>query len=97
MPICTSLPYFCCACDQQRALGGVMAAGLFDVDVLARLQAEDGHGRMPVVGRGDGDGVDVLASRTLRKSFSVVGRVAQLALRLAAANLARMLLSTSQT
>jgi hypothetical protein len=27
--------------------------------MLARLQAEHGHGRMPVVGRGNGDGVNL--------------------------------------
>jgi hypothetical protein len=35
---------------------------LFDVDVLARVERVDRHPRMPVVGRGDQDGVDVFRS-----------------------------------
>ena len=34
--------------------------GLLDVDVLSGLQGPDGGERMPVIGRGDDDGVDVL-------------------------------------
>ena len=51
--------------DEERAFGGIVAAGLFDVDVLAGFDAGDGHGRVPVVGRGDGDGVDVFALEEL--------------------------------
>ena len=45
--------------DKQCALGGIVAAGLLDIDVFAGLESEDGHGRVPVVRRGDGDRVDV--------------------------------------
>ena len=43
------------------ALLDVVAAGLFHVDILARLHRPDGHHGMPVVGRGDRDSVDILA------------------------------------
>ena len=45
--------------DQQRALGGVVAAWFFNIDVLAGLHAGDGHRRVPVVGHGNGDGVNI--------------------------------------
>ena len=45
----------------HAALLHVVAAGLFHVDILARLHGPDGHQGVPVVGRGDRDGVDVLA------------------------------------
>ena len=32
----------------------------FDVGVLPRLACPDGHERVPVVGRDDGDGVEIL-------------------------------------
>ena len=51
--------------DQQRAFGGVVAARLLDVDMLAGLKSGDGHGRVPVVGRGDGDRIDVLGGEEL--------------------------------
>lgn len=37
-----------------------MRARLFDVDILASLTAPDGDERMPMIGSGDGDGVDFL-------------------------------------
>ena len=67
------LAVFLLRLDEQRAFGGVVAAGLFNVDVLARLQAGDGHGRMPVVGRGDGDGVYILEFQDLAEVLSVAG------------------------
>ncbi len=74
-----------------------MAGGLFDVDVLAGLEAEDGHGGVPVVGQGDGDGVDVFGG----EDFAVVavgcGGVAELLFGRGRQNLARMVESTSQT
>jgi len=36
-----------------------MRAGFFDVDIFAGLAGPDGHERVPVIGSGDGDGVDV--------------------------------------
>ena len=46
--------------DGDPALVDVVAARLLDVDVLAGLAGPDGHQRVPVVGRGDRDGVEVL-------------------------------------
>ena len=43
---------------EQVSLGGIVATGFFDVDVLAGVEGHHGHGRVPVVGRGDDDGVD---------------------------------------
>ena len=45
---------------QQRALGRIVAAWLFNIHMLPRLQSRDRHGRVPVVGSGDGDGVHFL-------------------------------------
>ena len=45
--------------DHQPRLGGVMAAGLLDVNMLAGLAAENGRRRVPEIRRGDGDGVEV--------------------------------------
>ena len=39
-------------------LENIVRAGLFDVHVLAGLAGPDGHQGVPVIGRGDGDGVD---------------------------------------
>ena len=64
-PIWQSLPYFFWASTSQVAFLGVVGAGLLDVDVLAGLEAEDGHGGVPVVGRGDGDDVDVFGGEDL--------------------------------
>src|SRR5688572_10284209 len=43
---------------QQLALTKAVAARLLDIDVLAGLERQHGGGRMPVVWRGDDDGVD---------------------------------------
>ncbi len=51
--------------DEEFALARVVAGGLFDVDVLAGLEAVDGHGGVPVVGHGDGDDVDVFGGEDL--------------------------------
>ncbi len=83
--------------DQQRALAGIVAAGFFNVDVLPGLKSEDGHRRMPVIGRGDGDGVDILALENLAKVLLALRRRSPSIWLVLAANLARMLLSTSQT
>ncbi len=42
------------------AFKDVVAAGFFDVNVFAGLASPDGDEGVPVVGRGDGDGVDVV-------------------------------------
>ena len=46
--------------DHLAAFPHGVRRGLLDVDVLAGLQRPDGGERVPVVGRGDDDGVDVL-------------------------------------
>jgi hypothetical protein len=46
--------------DHQPPLANVVAAGLLDVDVLARLAGQDCGRGVPVVGRGDGHGIDCL-------------------------------------
>jgi hypothetical protein len=48
--------------DKERALSRIVAARLFNIDVLAGLEAGDCHRSMPVVGCGDGYGVDVFRS-----------------------------------
>src|SRR6202034_1733384 len=59
------LAVFLLRTDEKRAFGGIVAAGFFDVDMLARLQSEDGQGCMPVIGRGDGDGVNIFEGENL--------------------------------
>lgn len=44
--------------DELDAFEDVMGDGLFDVDVFAGLHGPDGGEGVPVVGGGDGDGVD---------------------------------------
>ncbi len=51
--------------DHLAAFPHVVAGGLLDVDVLAGLAGPDGGQRVPVVGRGDGDGVDFLVVEEL--------------------------------
>jgi len=46
--------------DGDPALMNVVTAGLLDVDVLPRLSGPDRHERVPVIGRGDRDHIDVL-------------------------------------
>ena len=60
IPICTMRLYFARGRNHLRAFENVVAGGLLAVDVLARLAGPNGGQRMPVVGRGDGDRVDVL-------------------------------------
>ena len=59
-----------CACCSRRldhlaAFGDRQRQRLLAVHVLARLAGVDRHQRVPVVGRGDDDGVDVLAVEQL--------------------------------
>ncbi len=79
VPICTSFPILLLRLDQQRALGGIVTAWLFDVDVLARLQSRNRHRRVPVIGSGDGDCIHVFLLEDPAKSLSVAG-VSQLLL-----------------
>src|SRR6185436_15748142 len=45
--------------DHEAAIADVVRGRLLDVDVLARFTGEDGHGRVPVLGRGDDHRVDL--------------------------------------
>jgi len=67
------LSVFLLGLDEHLSFGGIVAAGLLDVDVLAGLQASDGHGRVPMVGRGDGDGVYIFVLENFAEVFSVAG------------------------
>ncbi len=51
--------------DDRCAFGWIMGEGLFDVDILSRFAAVDGHWHVPVVGAADQHGVDVLAIEDL--------------------------------
>ena len=51
--------------DHLPAFPDVVGEGLLDVDVLARLAGPDGGQGVPVVGRGDGHGVDGLVVEQL--------------------------------
>src|SRR5262249_27382529 len=44
--------------DRDAAFVDIVAARFLDVDILARLAGPNGHQGVPVVGRGDGDGVE---------------------------------------
>src|SRR5262249_16750828 len=43
----------------DAAFPNVVAARLFNIDVFACLSGPDRHQGVPVIGRGDGDGIDV--------------------------------------
>ena len=51
--------------DALAAFEDVVAAGFLDVDVFAGLASPDGDEGVPVVGRGDGDSVDVFVFQEL--------------------------------
>jgi hypothetical protein len=67
--------------DQHYALGGIVAAWLFDVDMLACLNARDGHRRVPVVGRCDGDRIDFFQREEVAEVFLGCRGLAHLSLR----------------
>ena len=49
--------------DEEFAFARVMGAEFFEIDVLAGAECEEGGGSVPVIGRGDGDGVDLVFER----------------------------------
>src|ERR1700730_11280300 len=51
--------------NQLTAFKCVMRAGLFDVNVFPGLAGPDGHERVPMIGSGDGDGVNVFVVEKL--------------------------------
>jgi hypothetical protein len=63
--------------DEERAFGRIVATGFFDVDVLSGFDSGDGHGCMPVIGSGDGDGVDILTLENFAEIAFGVRRVAE--------------------
>ena len=60
--------------DHPPPFDDVVAGRLLDVDVLAGLAGQDGQQRVPVVGRGDRDGVDRLVVEQPPKVFLGPGR-----------------------
>ena len=44
--------------DEFAAFKSIVRAGLFYVDIFSSLAAPDGHERVPVIGSGDGNGVN---------------------------------------
>ena len=82
--------------DHPPAFDDVVAGRLLDVDILAGLAGQHGQQRVPVVGRGDRDGVDRLVVEQRRKSFSVRGAL-PVAASTALTGFANIASSTSQT
>ena len=63
-------PLRSCAAITSLPCFDLLHHGLLAVDVLAGVQRVDGDARVPVVGRGDDHGVDVLA----RQHLAIVAR-----------------------
>ena len=55
--------------DHPPAFDDIVAGGLLDVNILAGLAGKHSQKRMPVVGRGDRDGVDRLVVEQAAKVF----------------------------
>ncbi len=66
--------------DQLAALEDIVAAGLLHVDVLARLARPNRLQRVPMVRRGDGNGVQVLVVEHFPKVLEALGRIAAVVL-----------------
>ena len=62
--------------DALAAFEEGMAAGLFHVDVLAGLAAPDRQQRVPMVGAGDGNGIQILVFQGLAEVLHAGGLVA---------------------
>ena len=62
--------------DELAALEDVVAARLLDVHVLARLAGPNRQQRVPMVRRGDRDGVEILVVEHLAEVLHALGRVA---------------------
>jgi hypothetical protein len=50
---------FASGLDELSALPDVVGNGLFQIDILAGLAGPHAHERMPMIGSGDGDNIDV--------------------------------------
>ncbi len=70
------LAVFLLRADQECAFAGVVAAGFFNVDVFAGLQAQNRHRRMPVIGRGDRNGVNFFQFEHLAEVLICFGAAA---------------------
>ena len=70
---------FSAAVTMARRLLDAVGQRLLAIDVLAGLAGQDGDDRVPVVGRGDDDRVDVLAIEDLAEVAVGLGRPAGLA------------------
>src|SRR5882672_5829035 len=75
---------FACGGDQLLAFPITMRAGLFDINVLARLASPDPHQRVPVIRRGDRDGVNRLVFEQLANVHVLYGPLARVLFNLAA-------------
>src|SRR5690606_7424569 len=61
---------FLCRLYYQFTLFRIVTAGLFQVDMLSRFTGKNRRGRMPVVGRGNNERVEIL----ILQRFSEIGR-----------------------
>jgi len=59
--------------NKLAAFKGVVRTGFLDVNVFAGLDRPDGLERVPMIGRGDGDGIDVFVFEELAKSTKDFG------------------------
>jgi type VI protein secretion system component VasA len=80
----------------QLALADRLRQGFFDVYILARVAGEQSHMRVPVVRRGDDDGINVLVFEEAPESPSPGRERAFERFRAAARSFARIASSMSQ-
>ena len=66
--------------NQHLPFSGIVAAWLLHINVFARFESRNRHGSMPVVRRGDGDGVHILLLKDATKVLVHGRSIAQLAL-----------------
>ena len=60
--------------DDHASLNAIMAHRLFDIDMLASLRAPDRDQRVPMIGRGDRNGIDALVFQRLADVVEPFGR-----------------------
>ena len=61
VPTCTILPVFLTAARNLRAVVHGVRCRLFDIGIAARIHGFDAVQRVLEIGRGDEDGIDILA------------------------------------
>lgn len=64
-----------CDSDQDFALPRIVAAWLFEINVLAGFGGEGGHGRVPMIGSGDEQGINLLVFQYAAEVLFGHGRV----------------------